>query len=92
MSEHHDEVGRFMAAIQPGGAAEAARLSGLSLRAGLALAIQRHQFSECGSTLYPRTTGCPLPHTVPPQRTCAFDARLRHVRVHVSSAIPQLVA
>lgn len=53
MSEHHDEIGRFMAAIQPGGAAEAAKLSGLSLQAGLALAIQRHQFSEYGLTSHP---------------------------------------
>lgn len=39
-----------MAAIQPGGAAEASLLSGLTLQAGLALAIQRKQFTECATS------------------------------------------
>ena len=46
LREHHDEVARFMAAMQPEGAAQASQLSGLSLQAGLALAMQRRQFSE----------------------------------------------
>ena len=48
LREHHDEVARFMAAMQPEGAAQAAQLSGLSLQAGLALAMQRRQYTECG--------------------------------------------
>ena len=51
LREHHDEVARFMAAMQPEGAAQASQLSGLSLQAGLALAMQRRQFSECAACL-----------------------------------------
>jgi len=47
LREHHDEVARFMAAMQPEGAAQASQLSGLSLQAGLALAMQRRQYTEC---------------------------------------------
>ena len=51
LREHHDEVARFMAAMQPEGAAQASQLSGLSLQAGLALAMQRRQFAECAGQL-----------------------------------------
>lgn len=47
LREHHDEVGRFFAALQPEGAAAAAALTGLSLQAELSLAIQRGQFKQC---------------------------------------------
>jgi hypothetical protein len=47
-----------MAAMQPEGAAQASQLSGLSLQAGLALAMQRRQFTECAA--YPP---CPLCET-----------------------------
>ena len=41
-----------MAAMQPEGAAQAAQLSGLSLQAGLALAMQRRQFTECAAPAF----------------------------------------
>mmetsp|Transcript_12197 Transcript_12197/g.36597 ORF Transcript_12197/g.36597 Transcript_12197/m.36597 type:complete len:1238 (-) Transcript_12197:225-3938(-) len=44
--EHHDEVARFLAALQPEGAAEAQKLPGLSLSAELSLAIQRGQYTQ----------------------------------------------
>jgi len=47
LREHHDEVGRFLAALQPEGAAQASLLPGLSLHAELSLAIQRGQFKQC---------------------------------------------
>lgn len=53
--EHHDEVARFLAALQPEGAAEAQKLPGLSLSAELSLAIQRGQYTQCVSPL------CPVP-------------------------------
>ena len=53
LREHHDEVARFMAAMQPEGAAQASQLSGLSLQAGLALAMQRRQYTECAPEFSP---------------------------------------
>ena len=38
--EHHDELARFMAAVAPDGAAEAANLSGLTLLKEMQLAMQ----------------------------------------------------
>jgi hypothetical protein len=58
LREHHDEVGRFFAAIQPEGAAAAAQLSGLSLQAELSLAIQRRQYKQCG----PVSLQCAVKH------------------------------
>ena len=68
LREHHDEVGRFFAAIQPEGAAAAAQLSGLSLQAELSLAIQRRQYKQCG----PASLQCAVKHgqAGPPSWSC----------------------
>lgn len=102
MSEHHDEIGRFMAAIQPGGAAEAAKLSGLSLQAGLALAIQRHQFSEYGLTSHPYcfTRYCSIYTVVwcgpfgsmSLQRSCRSDCDSNHMIFHFMKGPPNFAA
>ena len=55
LREHHDEVARFFAALQPEGAAQAALLPGLSLATELSLAIQRGQFKQYVAACFDQT-------------------------------------
>ncbi len=54
---HHDGLARFLAAAAPGAAADAAALSGLSLRAGLALALRAGQLPRALACLAALATG-----------------------------------